>query len=113
MNMKEAYYRIYDILDEYWDQVRLDDLGNMLSDLSPYTFKSEYVSADPAGYADWKAAWERIVGADRDADPGQVYIVACTILDYYTNELGYNLGESRDILRDALGLKLNGIAMVV
>jgi hypothetical protein len=114
MQMKEAYYEVFDILDAYWDQVKLDGLGDMLSDLSPYTFKSgDYVSADPAGYADWKDAWARIVGIGEDATPLQVFTIAGTLLDYYTNELGYNLGESRYILQKGLGLRPDQIAMAV
>jgi hypothetical protein len=84
----------------------------MLSDLSPYTFRSDdYVSADPAEYADWRDAWTQIVGTDREATPLQVFTVASTLLDYYENELGYNLGESRRVLQEKLGLQSDKIAM--
>jgi hypothetical protein len=100
MYMKEAYYEVLNILAAYRNQVKLDDLGDMLSDLSPYTFKSDdCVSADPAEYADWKEAWARIVGTDRGATPLQIFTAACMLLDYYENELGYNLGESRRVFK--------------
>jgi hypothetical protein len=114
MQMKAAYYEVFDILDTYWDQVKLDGLGDMLSDLSPYTFKSDdCVSADSAEYADWKDAWTRVVGAGEEATPFQVFTVACTLLDYYTDELGYNLGESRSVLQKELGLQPDKIVMAV
>jgi hypothetical protein len=112
--MKDAYYAVFDILFEYWKTNKLDDLGDMLSDLSPYTFKSdEYVSADSAEYADWKDAWAQIVGEDKEGTPPQVYSVACTILDYYANELCYDLGESRRILREGFDLQSDQVAMAI
>jgi hypothetical protein len=114
MQMKEAYYEAFDILDAYWDQARLDGLGDMLSDLSPYTFKSDdYVSADPAEYADWQDAWARIVGTNKEATPPQIFAVACTLLDYYADELGYDLGESRRVLQEGLGLQPEETALAV
>jgi hypothetical protein len=104
MQVKDAYFHVFDILFEYWKTSRLDNLGDMLSDMSPYTFKSEYVSADPAEYADWKDAWARLVGEGKDATADQVFAVANVLLDYYAAELGYSLGESRQVLQEALGL---------
>ncbi|MDR1014776.1 MAG: hypothetical protein LBL86_07350 [Coriobacteriales bacterium] len=105
---------MFDTLFEYWEANRLDDLGDMLSDLSPYTFKSdEYVSADPAEYADWKDAWAQIVGTDKDATPSQVFAVACTLLDYYADNLSYDLGESWSVLQKGLGIQPDEVAMAV
>jgi hypothetical protein len=114
MQMKSAYYAMFDILFEYWKANKLEGLGDMLSDLSPYTFQADdYVSADPAEYADWKDAWTRIVGIEEEGTPLQVFTVACTFLDYYANELNYNLGESRHALQKGLNLKSDEIDMAM
>jgi len=105
MKMKEAYYEVFRILDEYWEKTKIDDLGDMLSDMSPYTFKSDVnVSADPAEYEDWKDAWVQIVGEDNEATPKQIFSVALTLLDYYSNDVGYDLGEPQNVLQRELGV---------
>ena len=106
MIKRETYFKVFNILNTYWESNKIDELGRMLSDMSPYTFVSdEYVSADPAVYEDWGSAWERTVMQKDSATPMQVFEVAKTILDYYQHELGYDLGGSEDYLRDQLGLK--------
>jgi len=108
MKMKEAYCEVFEILNAYWEQSRVDDLGSMLSDMSPQTFISDAsVSADPAVYADWREAWANEAGIDKEATPEQINSVANTLLDYYIDEVGYDIGDSRRMLKQGLGLQTN------
>jgi hypothetical protein len=105
MNTKEAYYEVFRILDEYWSESKLDDLGCMLSEMSPYTFSpDEYVSADPAVYDEWNTAWRVSVGTDRDASSEQVYQLAKDLMKYYSQELKYDLGNASNYLAEELGI---------
>ena len=53
MNPFELYCMIFFVLDAEWDDTKDDQLGQFLSEASPFTF-AENESADPAVYADFK-----------------------------------------------------------
>ena len=105
MKKNEAYYFVFDIIFDYWKTNKLIELGDMLSEMSPYTFVAdEKISADPAVFSNWQIDWEKTVGTDKEATSEQVYSVAKTILDYYSNEVKYDIGNSRSVLQQGLGL---------
>jgi hypothetical protein len=114
MKMKEAYYAVFDVLNSYWKNAKIDDLGNMLSDMSPYTFVSDDdVSADPAVYEQWGILWNNVVGYERAATNSQVLAVANALLGYYANDLGYNLGGARKALTSAFDVIPEDIAIAM
>jgi hypothetical protein len=99
MNKTYAYLKVFDILDQYWDKNKNEDLGNMLSDMNPNPlYETAYLTADPAVFAEWNVQWGKIVGASNDASNEQIYHVAEPLLDYYTNQLGYDIGDASSYL---------------
>ncbi len=52
MTKYELFIMIYYVLDYYWDQNQGEELGNYLSDMSPFTF-ADIGSADPAVYSEF------------------------------------------------------------
>ncbi|MDR0854235.1 MAG: hypothetical protein LBN34_07690 [Clostridiales Family XIII bacterium] len=108
-NISDAYLQVFWILDEYYEQTKLDRLGSMLCDLDPKSWPTSkekpVASGDPSMYSYvWTNAWNEIVGEDKNATPEQVFAVAKVILDYYQDEVKYDLGDSEAFLREALGI---------
>jgi hypothetical protein len=110
MNRVKAYLAIEKILNEYYEITKpeYDNLGSMLSDINTHIWMpnegEEIVSGDPAVFAqEWTEAWDRIVGKDKDGTPEQVFEVAKVILDYYTNEVEFDLGGAECFLKERLG----------
>ena len=52
MNRFEFYTMIFYVLDHYWDKNGGEELGNFLSDMSPFTFDG-IGSANPAIYEEF------------------------------------------------------------
>jgi hypothetical protein len=98
-----AYLKVFDTLNEYWDETKLPDLGSVLSGMNPEPlYETPYLSADPGAYADWSKAWARIVGIRKEGSGEQVFLVAQTFLYYYESEVGYQLGDATNYLASAL-----------
>jgi hypothetical protein len=107
-----AYLKVFELLDEYWENTRNPDLGSVLSGMNPDPlYETPYLSADPGAYADWSAAWSRIIGVGENGTNRQVFDVAMTILRYYTNEVGYQLGDAEKHLGAGLGLTDSELAI--
>lgn len=52
MTKCELFTMIFYVLDYYWDQNQEEELGNFLSDMSPFTF-ADIGLADPAVYSEF------------------------------------------------------------
>jgi hypothetical protein len=111
MNIVEAYIKFEDILSEYYftTNPKLGNLGAMMGEVSTKIHKPQsgepIVSGDPAVFGeDWTRAWNRIVGEGRDGTNEQVFQVAEVLLDYYVNEVHYDLGDAGNYLRKKLEL---------
>jgi hypothetical protein len=61
-----------------------------------------FSSLDRAVYSDWEEAWAEHVGAGQDATPEQVFKVAKTIIDYYSIQVEYELGDAEEYLKEQL-----------
>ncbi|MDR0515300.1 MAG: hypothetical protein LBG81_09125 [Coriobacteriaceae bacterium] len=109
MDSESAYIKVYEILDKYYfvTDEYYDQLGNMLSDMMPGEFGAygSFSSLDRAVYSDWEEAWEEYVGIGQKGTPEQVFRVAKTIIDYYSLEVEYELGNAEEYLKEQL---LNG-----
>jgi hypothetical protein len=108
--MVEAYKNTVDILMEYYLKTDryYDQLGAMIDDMEYKSWKplenEPLVSGDPGIFLDdLTNAWNTIVGKDKEGTPEQVFMVAKTILDYYTNEVEYELGDAESYLKEHLG----------
>ena len=98
-----AYLATFEILDTYWKETKIDGLRSVLSAMNPNPlYETPYLSADPGVFADWSAEWDKVVGAGREGDAVQVFNIAKSVLDYYTVELGYDLGEADNYLEAKL-----------
>jgi len=109
MNSVDAYLKFVDTLAEYnaVTDKRHYDLGSMLSDIDAWGRKSgdgqTIRSADPAAFANWQKAWDRIVGEGKEGTSEQVFQVAKAIIDYYVNVVKYKIGDAENYLREKLG----------
>jgi hypothetical protein len=98
-----AYLATFEILDAYWRESKVDGLRSVLSAMNPDPlYETPYVSADPGVFADWTAGWDKVVGAGKEGTAAQAFRVAKGILDYYSVEVGYDLGDAEDFLRSRL-----------
>ncbi|MDR3363643.1 MAG: hypothetical protein LBS91_01650 [Clostridiales Family XIII bacterium] len=109
MNYTNAYLQVEEWLNEYYDIDKPYDLGSMLSDMCTRIWKpkkeGDIISGDPAIFASaWTKAWDCIVGNGSEGTSEQVFKVAKTLLDYYTNEVKYDLGDAENYLREKLSL---------
>jgi hypothetical protein len=110
-NAVEAYFKFEDILSEYYfmTEPRLGNLGAMMGEISTNIHRPQngepIVSGDSSVFEeDWTGAWNRIVGEGNKGTREQVFLVAKTLMDYYVNEVHYNLGDAESYLREKLGL---------
>jgi hypothetical protein len=98
-SVSAGYILVYEILHEYYIATEIDDLGAMLGDFDPDSWppnkKELIVSGDPATYAiDWTNAWNKIIGKNKNGSTQQIFKVAKVLLDYYSNEVEYGLGDT-------------------
>jgi hypothetical protein len=83
----------------------------LLTDMTPWPYKREdgeevFSSADPALFkGDWTNAWNKFVGYDKDGTSRQIRKVANVIIEYYTNQVGYDLGDAYSAVSEGLGIK--------
>jgi hypothetical protein len=111
MNRIAAYLKVEKILNEYYEITKpnYDQLGSMLGDLDTTVWipneGEEIISGDPGIFSDdWTNAWNQIVGKDKDGTPEQIFLVAKVLLDYYSIEVEYDLGDAEGFLKEQLGL---------
>ena len=98
-----AYLKVFSILNDYWCNTKNPDLGSILSGMNPDPlYDTPYLSADPGAYADWVSAWNQRVGRGRDGTNAQILDVAKTLLSYYTDEVGYQIGDAVSCLESGL-----------
>jgi hypothetical protein len=111
MKRAEAYRKVDEILEEYNDktEARFDDLDATLGEMAIELWdqpkdKSEIITDDPVVFSDWTKTWVKIVGGkDEDGTNEQIFKVAKTaILDYYSIEVEYDLGDAEKYLKEKL-----------
>jgi hypothetical protein len=109
MNRIDAYLTVEKILAEYYfaTEPKLDDLGSMLGDMDTSVWVpgvgEEIISGDPAVFAgQWTRAWNTVVGEEKDGAKEEIFRVAKVLIDYYTNEVEYDLGDAESYLRERL-----------
>ena len=109
MNYIDAYKKIERVLGEYYfaTNKEYDNLGSMLGDLCTSIWippeGTPLMSGDPAVFSEmWMEAWDKIVGEESDGTPEQVFLAAKELLDYYKNEVLYDLGDAENYLKSAL-----------
>jgi hypothetical protein len=112
MNRIDAYLTIEKILSEYYEITKpnYDNLGAMLGDMDTTVWipkeGEEIISGDPAVFGgEWTEAWNRIVGKDENGTNEQIFRVAKALLDYYSNDVAYDLGDAEGFLKEQLGAR--------
>ena len=73
MNPFELFCMIYFVLDAEWDDTRDEELGQFLSEMSPFTF-TDNGSADPAVYADFKRKVREPITLENSFELAENYI---------------------------------------
>jgi hypothetical protein len=108
-----AYLKTFEMLNDYWKTTKNLDLGSVLSGMNPDPlYDTPYLSADPAAFSDWSTAWNKIVGVGEEGTDQQVFDVTMSFLDYYVEDVGYQLGDVESYLKAGLGLAKNEFAAV-
>ena len=112
MNYIDAYKTVENAMREYYYATNeyYDNLGSMLGDLDSGIWippeGTPLMSGDPAIFRRmWTNAWNKIVGEGMDGVPEQVFLVAKVLLDYYQNEVLYDLGDAENYLKSALNIR--------
>jgi hypothetical protein len=105
MNCRDAYLFVQGKVLEYHEASKNPYVALVAADMDPMYYKDQegverLTSFDPAAYVDWQEAWNEIVGSGKDGTGQQVAKVAAVLLDYYANEVGYDLGDAREFLKD-------------
>jgi hypothetical protein len=108
---KNGFYFVYNVLETYYQEHKEEDndLGNMLSDWDPEIWvpleNEDFTTADPAVKQDWIETWNGVVGENKQGSSEQVFMIAKKILDYYTNDVEYDLGDAVGYLKEQLNLQ--------
>ncbi|MDR1014984.1 MAG: hypothetical protein LBL86_08440 [Coriobacteriales bacterium] len=110
MDMLDSYIIIYGFLGDYAEITKNLDVDSIVSEMTPMVYGSPddpigYSSFDPAVYEeDWVGSWAQIVGKGKRASTRQVFQVARELLKYYEQELGYDLDDAEEFLKERLGV---------
>lgn len=91
--IKKAYLALYHLLDDEYFKKKNDALGNVLSFMSPYTFK-DLNSADPAYYSDFC----RFIKKYDSEDIKSAYNASIDFLMFYHTEFEFQIKEYIDKL---------------
>jgi hypothetical protein len=88
-----------------------DEMVCLISDMEPWPYKRKngeeaFGSADPAVFdEEWTGAWNEFIGYDKGGTSRQIRKVANTVIEYYTNQVGHNLGDAYSAISEGLGIK--------
>jgi hypothetical protein len=110
MDMLDSYMIVYGFLGDYATITKNLDVDSIVSEMTPMIYESsdgliQHSSFDPAVYEeDWVGSWEKIVGEGKQASTAQVFQVAQELLMYYERELGYDLDDAEEFLKERLGI---------
>lgn len=91
--IKKAYLALYHLLDDEYFKKKNDALGNVLSFMSPYTFK-DLNSADPAYYSDFCAFIKKYDSENVKSS----YNASIDFLMFYHTEFEFQIKEYIDKL---------------
>ena len=97
MSIQEAYLKMYNILDDYYQrEVESDSLGSLLSDMDTNIFADKR-PADSATYNDW---YNCVSSYIENGEIGEKNIIRALkdFLTYYQQEFGYQLADVIDFL---------------
>lgn len=91
--IKKAYLALYNLLDDEYFRKKNDELGNILSFMSPYTFQ-DLNSADPAYYSDFC----RFIKKYNIENSESAYKASVDFLTFYHTEFDFQIKEYIDKL---------------
>jgi hypothetical protein len=97
-------------LSDYAEITKNLDVDSIVSEMTPMIYESpdglvKHSSFDPAIYEeDWINSWKRMVGENKQGSTRQVFQAAQELLKYYEQELGYDLDEAAEFLKERLGV---------
>ena len=89
INHKQAFLAMFDLLDEYYDMTKNDDLGAILGSISPKLFV-DGEPADPASWHDWEDSIHKVTTKELINCMEALQAVR-EFLNLYQVEFGYNL----------------------
>ena len=99
----QSFYAMFYLLDNYYDQKKIDDLGAMLRSMSPDLFDGD-MPADIAIWHEWLAIVKEVAQSDMEVDCLDdilAYESMLAFLNYYNREFGVNI----DIVIEDLAMR--------
>ena len=99
----QSFYAMFYLLDNYYDQKKIDDLGAMLGSMSPDLFDGD-MPADIAIWHEWLAIVKEVAQSDMEVDcldDKLAYESMLAFLNYYNREFGVNI----DIVIEDLAMR--------
>jgi hypothetical protein len=98
MTLREAYIYIYGVLEGYYENTRIVDLGDILTDMTLWSnlWKDES-PLDPAYWGDWINAVRKVTDKDSLTDTEAVK-AAIYFLKFYNDNHGFKLKKVISLL---------------
>ena len=99
----QSFYAMFYLLDNYYDQKKIDDLGAMHGSMSPDLFDGD-MPADIAIWHEWLAIVKEVAQSDMEVDCLDdilAYESMLAFLNYYNREFGVNI----DIVIEDLAMR--------
>lgn len=92
---KRAYLTLYNLLDLRFNKTSNKELGRLLSDMCPYTFKDSN-SADPATYEDFLDCLNDCYSETEKMDITTAFKASIKFLEMYRDDFGFEIQKVID-----------------
>ena len=94
MGRKEAYIYVFQILQEYWNKTRDEELGGILGGLNPWSpLSKDERPGDPAAWQDWLDAVEK-VSSNEYITEEEARKAMLVLLKEYNDHHGFDLKKT-------------------
>ena len=106
ITVKQAFNAMFYLLDNYYDEKKVDDLGAMLGSMNPHLFDGD-MPADVATWHEWITIVKKVVSYEVEGeclDDSRAFQAMLDFLNYYHREFGLSIEEViEDLASNKLG----------
>lgn len=107
ITVRQAFNAMFYLLDKYYDEKKVDDLGAMLGSMNPHLFDGD-MPADVATWHEWITIVKKVVSCEGEGeclDDSSAFQAMLAFLNYYHREFGLSIEE---VIEDLASNKLDG-----
>lgn len=90
LNLKQGYLAMFNILEQYYDSTKNEELGELLGSMNPALFVDSQ-SADSAMYFDWENIVDKVT-IKKSMTSLEAFQAMILFLKFYQKEFGFKLG---------------------